>query len=114
MAGTPKREQYTECEECSKIAGDPVIVHAIYVEEIHSIFEREVTYECPRGHKVTPPNAGREGNAFHDRGGQLGIAEVGELPGDCSPGHDLNEGTHLLQRLSRAQAGRQRLMQTAD
>jgi hypothetical protein len=55
MPGTPKRESYTECEECSKVAGEAVIVHKIYVEEIHSIFEREVIYECPRGHQVKPP-----------------------------------------------------------
>lgn len=56
VTGTPKRESHVICEQCSADAGEPALLHKIYVEEIHSLWEREVVYQCPRGHRVEMPS----------------------------------------------------------
>jgi hypothetical protein len=60
--GTPKKENHIICEQCSADAGEPALLHKIYLEEVRSIWESGVTYQCPRGHTVqlpseTPPPA---------------------------------------------------------
>ena len=51
MAGQPKKENYIECEACSKEAGEPVVYHKSALMEDGFLFERGL--QCPKGHPIT-------------------------------------------------------------
>jgi len=50
MAGQPKKENYIECEACSKEAGEPVVYHKSALMEGGFLFERGL--QCPKGHPI--------------------------------------------------------------